>query len=105
MNLLKPTHVYTQNEKAELFINAIRANTICADIRKQFNLCNAKTPSSQVNPEFCENEAKNLIDCFQRVRMNFKKDCEDLFNTASNCLSNGDNCDTQLDNYFNCEGL
>ena len=103
MDFLQPQQVYSNEEKAELIISAIKANHECGDLRKNFNLCNAKIPNVYVNPEFCELDAKNLIDCFQNVRRNVKKICTSKFEEAKACLMNNKGCSMKLDAYFNCD--
>ena len=104
MKLLQPQTVYTPQEKAELIIAAIKANQDCAELRKNFNLCNAKIPNVYVNPEFCESDAKKLIDCFQSARRDIRKECEGKFEEAKRCLVDSDRCGVELDGYFNCDG-
>ncbi len=66
MSYIKETVPYTHEEKVEMFINAIRANEICQEPRKEFNLCRARTPVGLV-PELCVVEARSIVDCFQKV--------------------------------------
>lgn len=66
MSFIKESVPYTLDEKVELFLSAVRANTQCEGERKQFNLCRVKAPIAVI-PEHCSAEARSLIDCFQSV--------------------------------------
>ena len=66
------SRLQVQLEKVELFINAIRANEICQEPRKDFNLCRARTPIGLI-PELCLKDARSIVDCFQKVFVKKKK--------------------------------
>lgn len=66
MSLFKEHIPYTEEEKAELFVHAVRANDVCQQSRKDFNLCNSRTTVA-LSPEVCISEARAVVDCFQRV--------------------------------------
>ena len=103
MEFMKPTHSFTDKEKAEFFVAAIRANTQCAEERKTFNLCKAKTVSLFVDPEACEQPAKSFIDCFQKSRRAVKPECGKKLEKAETCLLETDSCSDKIDALMQCE--
>ncbi len=50
-----------------MIIHSARANKVCRDFRKDFNLCRAPILGKLVEPSYCEEKASKLIDCFQSV--------------------------------------
>ena len=67
MDIVDQTYTYTDSEKAELFITALRSSNECSEESKIFNLCQAKLPNSLVTPGICEKESKSIINCFLNV--------------------------------------
>ena len=50
-----------------MVINSARANKVCGAIRKEFSLCRANILGKLVEPQYCEDKAARVIDCFQDV--------------------------------------
>ena len=50
-----------------MIIHSARANKVCADARKDFNLCRASILGKMIEPGYCEEKAAKVIDCFQSV--------------------------------------
>ena len=53
--------------RLEMVIHSARANRLCKELRKDFNLCRATILGKLVEPQYCEDKASKLIDCFQEV--------------------------------------
>lgn len=50
-----------------MIIHSIKANKVCKDERKSFNLCRSTPLGKFVEPEFCKDNAEKLINCFLGV--------------------------------------
>ena len=50
-----------------MLIHSIKANRACRSERKELNLCRSNILGKLVEPQFCEDKAVNVIDCFQKV--------------------------------------
>ena len=50
-----------------MIINSARANRVCAAVRQNFTLCRANILGKLVEPQYCQDKAAKVIDCFQDV--------------------------------------
>jgi hypothetical protein len=54
-----------------MLIHSIKANRVCKIERKELNLCRSNILGKLVEPQFCEDKAISVIDCFQSVLVYF----------------------------------
>lgn len=55
-----------------MLIHSIKANAVCKNQRKEFNLCRSTILGKLVEPHQCELQSTKLIDCFQTVYIIFR---------------------------------
>ena len=99
---------WSSDEKIEYFLHFTKAERICPQVRKVFNLCRALPFGHTIDPESCSSHALVLVDCFEEARSPYLP-CSDLFLKAKECLKSGvsslisfENCENEVQEYANC---
>jgi hypothetical protein len=99
---------WTLDEKIEYFLHFTKAEKICPQVRKVFNLCRAMPFGQTIDPEICFPHAMNLVDCFEDSRSSYPP-CHDFFLKAKECLKAGtstfvsfEKCEGEVEAYANC---
>lgn len=94
-------YIYSDYEKQEMLVHSIKANKVCSEIRKKFNLCRGNLQGKLIDPTYCEPDALSLIDCFQKVRKD-TGECKQIFDKIMVSMETKTNCDELLSNYLTC---
>ena len=76
------------DEKTEFFLHSLKAERICPEVRKVYNICRASPFGKVIDPSLCALHAKNLIDCFEEARSSYPP-CNFEFQQAKDCIING----------------
>ena len=100
--------VWTDSEKTETFLHCLKAEKICAEVRKVYNICRASPFGRVIDPSLCGIHAKNLIDCFEEARDMYPP-CQYEFQTARDCIAKAKqewvsvtSCEEETKKYENC---
>jgi hypothetical protein len=99
---------WTNNEKIEYFLYCIKAEKICSEVRKVFNICRNSPFGRVIDPAVCAEHAINLVDCFEDAR-NVYPPCQSEFEVAKECIADATtstlsftSCVEEVDKYQNC---
>ncbi|CAG9335698.1 unnamed protein product [Blepharisma stoltei] len=76
---------WTDDEKIEMLLHSIKANTACGNVRKSFNLCRASPFGKTIDPGLCRFQAQTLIDCFEEIRK-IPPSCQEEYSQAFQCV-------------------
>lgn len=99
---------WEQSEKIEFFLHSLKAESLCPEVRKVFNICRASPFGKFIDPELCVIHSKNLINCFEEARDVYGP-CNFEFQQAKDCISkatssgfNFTSCEDETERYQNC---
>jgi hypothetical protein len=70
----------------ELLLHSLKANSLCGDVRKVFNLCRATPVGRVIDPSYCKGHAEALVSCFAQVR-SVPPSCAEALSKAKKCIT------------------
>lgn len=98
---------WNADDKIEYFLHFSKAEKICPQVRKMFNICRTLPFAQVVDPEICLKHAMTLVDCFEEARSIYHP-CSNQFLKAKECLQKGqsflsfETCEREVDEYLTC---
>jgi hypothetical protein len=104
------TPTYSESDAAEMAIHCAKANLVCGQVRKLFNICRASPFGRVIDPSVCSRHAKDLLQCFHDVRLHLRE-CYPEYQEVSKCAERRKDkegffavamCEGPMNNYMNC---
>ena len=96
------------DEKIEYFLHSLKAESLCPQVRKVYNICRSSPFGKVIDPGLCAIHAQALIGCFEEAR-DIYPPCSHEFSVAKNCIKQGtealvnfNSCETEVENYKKC---
>lgn len=99
---------WNDSEKIEYFLHSLKAERLCSEVRKVFNICRASPFGKVIDPGLCALHAKNLIDCFEEAKDVYPP-CNFEYKNAIDCITQGTSssfsfasCEKEVEKYQDC---
>ena len=108
---MEPPPTYTDEDAFGMLVHSVKANKVCGEVRRLFNLCRAAPFGRIIDPRVCERYALDLVDCFHSVQQ-VSEYCSHEFNEVRSCVERRQNkegffsvamCEGMMHNYTSCE--
>ena len=86
-------------------VNTYKGSQLCANEKKQFDLCRATPQGKHVSPEVCEEVTANFLECYHQTLSNSRLKCKGEYESVIKCLKSGSEADWKFKEVGKCAFL